>query len=73
MNVDELLEEFLSHGNGYYPQDKQRFMRWALAAYRGNVEFPREEFERRLSPVAAKYYETAFEFVKLTAQALSEQ
>lgn len=73
MNEKELLEEFLSHGNGYYPQDKQRFMRWALVAYQNGSEFPIEEFERRLSPTAVKYYEVAFEFVELTARALNEE
>lgn len=71
MNVEELLKDFLSHGNGYYPQDKQRFMRWALAAHRQRIEFPRKEFERVLTPSATRYYETAYEFVGLTAQALN--
>lgn len=73
MNESLLLEEFLLHGNGYYPQDKARFMRWALEAHRNGREFPYSEFERRLSPTAVKYYETAFEFVGLTLQALNER
>lgn len=71
MNENELLEDFLKHHNGYYPQDKERFMRWALVAYRSGSEFPYREFERRLTPAAVRYYETAFEFVRLTAEALS--
>lgn len=70
MIENELLDEFLSHGNGYYPQDKARFLRWALEAHRNNSEFPYREFERVLDPQAVRYYETAFEFVKLTCDAL---
>lgn len=70
MTESELLHDFLSHGNGYYPQDKERFLRWALEAVRNGSEFPLQEFEDRLTPAAARYYETAFEFVKLTADAL---
>jgi hypothetical protein len=73
MNEFDLLDDFLGHGNGYYPQDKERFMRWALEACRNGSEFPYREFERRLTPTAARYYEIAFEFVRLTAQALNGQ
>ena len=72
MNELDLLEDFLKHGNGYYPQDKERFMRWALVAQRRGAEFPHSEFEYRLSREAARYYAAAYEFVGLTLQALSE-
>lgn len=65
-----LLREFLRHGNGYYPQDKERFLQWALEAHRNGSEFPREEMEKHLTPAALRYYETAFEFVGLTVDAL---
>ena len=71
MSEPELLEDFLSHGNGYYPQDKERFLRWALVAHRFGLEFPGREFESRLSSAAADYYRTAYEFVGLTLQALN--
>lgn len=66
-----LLQDFLRHGNGYYPQDKERFIQWALEAHRNGSEFPYKEFESRLSSTAADYYRTAFEFVGLTLQALN--
>lgn len=73
MNENELLSEFLLHGNGYYPQDKERFLRWALEAHRNGSGFPHRDFERHLSVAAVRYYETAFEFVGLTADALRSE
>ncbi len=65
-----LLDDFLRHGNNYLPQDKERFLQWALEAHRNGSEFPREEMEKHLSPTAVNYYATAFEFVGLTFVAL---
>lgn len=70
MNEDELLDEFLRHGNNYYPQDKAKFLRWAIVAHRNGSDYPFDLIERRLSHEAAKYYSAAFEFVGLTANAL---
>ncbi len=70
MEESVLLRQFLAHGNGYYPQDKERFLQWALEAHRNGSEFPRKEMEKHLSPTAVNYYATAFEFVGLTVDAL---
>lgn len=44
-----LLEDFQRHGNNYLPQDKERFLQWALEAQHNGSEFPYKEFEKRLS------------------------
>ncbi|WP_290088567.1 hypothetical protein [uncultured Duncaniella sp.] len=73
MEESELLHEFLSHGNGYYPQDKERFLRWAIAACRNRSEFPMSKMEGALTPDAIRYYRTAYEFVGLTLDAIESQ
>lgn len=74
MSEQELLEDFIRHGNGYYPEDKARFLRWALVAYRNGSEYPAKELGKRgLSRIAVEYYRTAYEFVGLTADAVLVQ
>lgn len=67
MDVNELSELFLSHWpESYNPHDQRRFVRWAIAAHRRNLEFPLQAFQSNMNERAVRHYQAAFDIVGYT-------